>query len=165
MQTERRHNPYPFTWEVPAGIIATFTLLIVLGVHLGRGLANWTAGAGWHWPPPAALFTAVPGVLTGDAAAGLAIPLRVGAAPGQLLGWVIAVDAIIAAGAIAVAVAGLRRWGPARLKGMATAAEAEAALGASRLRRVRHIIRPDLYPARGAALSPSTSTDEETDDA
>ena len=25
MQTERRHTPYPFTWEIPAGIVATAT--------------------------------------------------------------------------------------------------------------------------------------------
>lgn len=165
MQTERRRDPYPFTWEVPAGIVAALALLLVLGVHLGRGLANWAAGAGWRWPQPAALFTAVPGVLAGDAAAGLALPLQVGAPPGQLLGWVITVEVIIAAGAITVTAAGLRRWGPGRLKGMATAAEAEAALGPSRLRRVRSIIRPDLYPANRAALTPSTRNQEEPDDA
>lgn len=165
MQTERRRNPYPFTWEVPAGILAALVLLLVFGVHLGRGFANWTAGAGWHWPRPAALFTAVPGVLAGDASAGLALPLGVGAAPGQLLGWVIVVEVVIAAGAIVLTVAGLRRWGPGRLRGMATAPEAEAALGASRLRRVRHIIRPDLYVARGAATTAPTRADKETDDA
>jgi len=165
MQIERRQNPYPFTWEVPAGILAVLTLLFVLGVHLGRGLANWAAGAGWHWPQPAALFTAVPGVLAGNAWAGLALPLRADAPPGQLLGWVIAVEIIIVGGAIGLIVAGLRRWGPGRLKGMATAAEAEAALGLSRLRRVRHIIRPDLHPARSSARTASTRADKETDDA
>lgn len=107
----------------------------------------------------------MPGVLAGDAAAGLALPLQVGAPPGQLLGWVITVEVIIAAATITVTAAGLRRWGPGRLKGMATAAEAEAALGASRLRRVRPIIRPDLYPANRAALTRSTRNQEEPDDA
>jgi hypothetical protein len=42
---------------------------------------------------------------------------------------------------------GLDRWGPARLRGMATAAEAESLLGRSRLRRHARVIRPDLYGA------------------
>lgn len=164
MQLERRQNPYPFTWEIPVGILAAVGLLFVLGVHLGRGIANWAAGAGWHWPSPAALLAATPGILAGDASAGLAARIHAGATPSQLLGWVITVEVIFAAGVVAAAVAGLRRWGPGRLKGMATAAEAEAALGPSRLHRVRHIIRPDLYPARGSALNP-TRMDEEPDDA
>ena len=42
---------------------------------------------------------------------------------------------------------GLDRWGPARLRGMATAAEAEVLLGRTRLRRHAKVIRPDLYGA------------------
>lgn len=153
MQIERRQNPYPLTWEIPAGTTAFGALLLVLGVHLGRAVANWTAGAGWHWPRPAALFTTLPAILAGNASVGLDIPLRAGATPSQLVAWVMTVEiAIMIAGVVAVA-AGLRRWGPKRLKGMATSAEAEAALGLSRLRRVRSIIRPDLHPATGDRLT------------
>lgn len=42
---------------------------------------------------------------------------------------------------------GLDRWGPARMHGMATAAEAETLLGRTRLRRHAKVIRPDLYGA------------------
>ena len=148
MQIERRHTPYPFTWEIPAGILAATGLILVLGVHLGRAVANWTAGSGWRWPTPTAMFTSVPAVLGGDTDAGLGTLLPSGADPGVLLGWVGAVEVIILlAGTVAASYA-LRRWGPGRLKGMATPAEAEASLGLSRLRRVRHIIRPDLYTVR-----------------
>ena len=98
MQIERRQNPYPFTWEIPVGILAAVGLLFVLGVHLGRGIANWAAGAGWHWPSPAALLAATPGILAGDASAGLAARIHAGATPSQLLGWVITVELMIAAG-------------------------------------------------------------------
>ncbi|HRI97584.1 MAG TPA: hypothetical protein PLZ93_18335, partial [Nocardioides sp.] len=38
-----------------------------------------------------------------------------------------------------------QRWGPGRMRGMATAAEAEKLLGVTRLRKVAGILRPDLY--------------------
>ena len=146
MQTERRHTPYPFTWELPAGIAAAMALLLVLGVHAGRAVANWTAGAGWHWPLPTALFSSLPAVLGGDPDAGLPTTLATATGAGQLLGWIAAVDVLILVAGVGVTAYCLRRWGPARLKGMASPTEAEASLGLSRLRRVRHIIRPDLYP-------------------
>ncbi len=163
MQTERRQNPYPLTWEIPAAISVTGAILLVLDGHLGRGIANWTAGAGWHWSTPAGLFSTVPAILAGDASTGLAYPIPDRAGPSQVLGWVLAVEAIILIGAITLTLAGLRRWGPGRLKGMATAAEAEAALGISRLRRVRAIIRPDLHPAHAQPPSTPVRTHQETD--
>jgi hypothetical protein len=42
-----------------------------------------------------------------------------------------------------------RRWGPGRVQGMATAAEAEQLLGVSRLRRNAAVVRPDLYGQKG----------------
>lgn len=147
MQTDRRNNPYPFTWEIPAGIVAATGLLLVLGVHLGRGIANWFADAGWRWPPTTALLTSLPAVLSGDANAGLDSALSSAASPAQVLGWVTAAEAVLLVASTVLVVVALRRWGPGRLRGMATPAEAEASLGLSRLRRVRHIIRPDLRPA------------------
>ena len=55
---------------------------------------------------------------------------------------------LLLAVAITAAIWVVRRWGPNRMKGMATADEAEAILGLSRLRRVAPIIRPDLYGAQ-----------------
>jgi hypothetical protein len=37
------------------------------------------------------------------------------------------------------------RWGPGRLRGMASRGEAERLLGVTRLRKVRSVVRPDLY--------------------
>jgi hypothetical protein len=145
LQTDRRHDPYPFTWELPLGIGATWLSLAVLGIHLGRALANLFAGSGWAWPTGRALFTSLAGVVTGSPTAGLATPLTTPASTMAVVSWIIAVEVVLFAG---IAVAGwflLRRWGPARLRGMATPAEAEATLGLSRLRRVRHLIRPDLH--------------------
>lgn len=146
MQTERRHTPYPFTWEIPAGILAATGLLFVLGIHLGRGIANWFAAAGWHWPAAPALLTSLPGVLSGDANAGLDSVLLSAASPAQVLGWVAVTEVALLITGVVLAAVVLRRWGPGCLRGMATPAQAEASLGLSRLRRVRQIIRPDLYP-------------------
>ena len=44
-----------------------------------------------------------------------------------------------------------QRWGPGRMRGMATAAEAEKLLGVTRLRKVGGIVRPDLYGKHAAA--------------
>lgn len=49
-QRERRRDPYPWTWELPAAIALAAVLMLVLGVHLGRGVANVLGGAGWTWP-------------------------------------------------------------------------------------------------------------------
>jgi len=65
MQRSRRGDPYPFTWEIPAAIIASVLLVLVLGVHMGRAAANLLAGAGWGWPAQAELFRSLPGTLAG----------------------------------------------------------------------------------------------------
>lgn len=150
MQTERRHTPYPFTWEIPAGIAAVAALVLVLGAHAGRAVANWSVGGGWRWPMASSLFSSLPAVLGGDAGAGLGSALPTAATPNQVMGWVIAMEVLVVILGVAIAVYCLRRWGPGRLMGMATPGEAEASLGLSRLRRVRHVIRPDLYTPRNA---------------
>ena len=49
-QQSRRHDPYPWTWEVPVGVVLVILLVLVCGVHLGRAIANVLAGAGWAFP-------------------------------------------------------------------------------------------------------------------
>ena len=39
-QQSRRHDPYPWTWEVPVGVMLVIFLVLVCGVHLGRAIAN-----------------------------------------------------------------------------------------------------------------------------
>ena len=46
-------------------------------------------------------------------------------------------------------VALLRRFGPGRVRGMATRSEAESLLGLRRLRTVAPVVRPDLYGKDG----------------
>jgi len=145
MQRSRRGDPYPFTWEIPAAIIASVLLVLALGVHIGRAGANLLAGAGWGWPSREELFRSLPGILGGDGGVGLS-----GTYPGGadqtalwtsigvtellllvLLGWALKV--------------GLDRWGPQRVQGMATRAQAEQMLGRTRLRKASAVVRPDLY--------------------
>ena len=152
MQQARRHNPYPLTWEIPLAVACTVLLSLVLGVHLGRGLANLTAGAGWTWPDQARLFRSVPAVLTGHATAGIPttnIPAGSRTAtPANLTGWLAVTELAVTTVLVAAGVFVARRWGPHRLKGMATPTETERLLGVSRLRRVRHLVRPDLQTTR-----------------
>ncbi|MCA0306323.1 MAG: hypothetical protein LCH87_02960 [Actinobacteria bacterium] len=145
-QADRRRDPYPFTWEIPVGILTGWVLLASLGIHAARAVANWTAGAGWTWPEGKNLFTSLPRVLAGDPAAGLTLH-DPAAGTAALYGWIVTVQVVLLAATITATIWGLRRWGPGRMHGMASAAEAEQLLGISRLRRVAPIIRPDLTPA------------------
>lgn len=145
MQRTRRTNPYPYTWEIPVAAVVAVVLLLVLGVHAGRTVANLLAGGGLTLPARDALFTSVPGILGGDAGAGL------GRVPAGLAGstavrvWVAVVEGLVLILVGWVAKVCLERWGPGRIHGMATRAEAEKLLGRSRLRKAAGVVRPDLY--------------------
>ena len=97
MQRERRHNPYPLTWEIPVGIACLMLLLLVLGAHGGRAAANLAAGGGLTFPPATELFPASIGLLRGDAAAGLDNPPTAVAAPGSLQAWIVASEVVVLA--------------------------------------------------------------------
>ena len=147
-QRSRRHNPYPWTWEIPTGVVIAILLVMVCGVHLGRAIANVVAGADWVVPERADLFSSLPAVLQGDAGAGTNGLDGSIASSVALWTCVAATELIllIACGVLLKMV--LDRWGPARMRGMASSAEAERLLGVRRLRRVRAVIRPDLYGNR-----------------
>ena len=71
-----------------------------------------------------------------------------GASP-VVLWTVTAVAEVAAIVAVAWAIRwAMHRWGPGRIQGMATAADAEKLLGRSRLRKAAPIIRPDLHPTK-----------------
>lgn len=150
MQHTRRATPYPLTWEIPVAVLMATLLALVLGLQLGRSLANLVAGNGWAFVDRAALFSTLGGVLDGQAGAGLSDLANPASA--ALLWTCIALVELLVVVVVGWAVkVGLDRRGPARLRGMATAVEAEALLGRSRLRRHAKVIRPDLYGApRGA---------------
>jgi type IV secretion system protein VirD4 len=145
MQRSRRHDPYPFTWEIPTAIIASALLILVLGIHIGRAGANLLAGAGWGWPDRKELFGSLPGILGGDSGAGLPRSHRGGA--GQTALWAsIGVTELLLLILLASALKiGLDRWGPHRVQGMATRAQAEQMLGRTRLRKASAVVRPDLH--------------------
>ncbi len=145
LQQQRRHTPYPHTWEIPALAAITIAYLLTVGVHAGRGAANLTACGAWQWPDASAWFTSLPGVLAGDAAAGITILGCAGASGGVLMGSIVALELVVVVLVVVLGKWALDRWGPGRLKGMATPTEATQLLGVERLRRVRRTIRPDLY--------------------
>ena len=146
MQQERVEDQYPWTWEIPLAVVCAIIVLGVAVSQLGRSFANWFAGAGWRWPAADQLVTSLPGVLAGDAAAGLN-GVHPAADPGVL--WAsLGVTGLLAT--ILLAVTGVwawHRWGPVRMRGMATVAGAHQLLGKDRLWKARHVVRPDLFPS------------------
>lgn len=143
MQTSRRSTPYPWTWELPAAALTLVSVLLVLAVHAGRTLANGTSVGKWAFTPREELFTTLPDLLTGDAGAGL--PRGPTVSPGALFLWIAVCESVTCALLLACTVYLLRRWGPGRVRGMASRAEAEQLLGVRRLRATAPLVRPDLY--------------------
>jgi hypothetical protein len=101
MQHARRANPYPWTWEIPAATLTAVLTGLLLGLHLARGLANLAVGGGWQLTPRAQLFTAVPGLLGGDARAGLPAGAAVTATGGQLMVSIVGTEVVLVVGAVA----------------------------------------------------------------
>ena len=165
MQRERRRDPYPWTWEVPLAVTLATLFVLVIGIQLGRSVANLLAGAGWTWPDAdagafpspigTAFWTSLPRVLAGNAGAGLPSPAPDDlAGRGLVWGSIALTEPTLLAATIRVGVWAYQRWGPGRMRGMATAAEAEKLLGVTRLRKVAGIVRPDLY-GKHAPASPA----------
>jgi hypothetical protein len=144
-QRVRRHDPYPWTWEIPLVTVLGILVLIIFGAHLGRAIANVLTGSDWRFPNRVDLFNSLPAVLRGDARAGLVDLDGPAASPSSVLWCVAATELILLAAAVLMLMLGLDRWGPGRMSGVATAGEAERLLGVTRLRRSRRIVRPDLY--------------------
>ena len=168
MQRERRRDPYPWTWEIPVAIALVAVAVLVTGVQLGRSLANLAAGAGWTWPTTdavpgsglgspagAAFWTSLPGVLSGNPAAGLPSSATSGlAGPGLVWGSITLTELALLTLTGWAGTWLYVRWGPGRLRGMATVAEAERLLGLTRLRKVAPIVRPDLYGKHAYPAAP-----------
>lgn len=150
VQRERVQDQYPWTWEIPLAVVCGVLFVAVAVCQAGRSLANWFAGAGWRWPSSDKLVTSIPGVLAGDAAAGLP-GVRPAAEAQALWAWLTVVFLLTVGALIVAGVEAWRRWGSARMRGMATITEAHELLGRDRLWRVRHVVRPDLHPAHQRA--------------
>lgn len=145
MQRERVQDQYPWTWEIPLAVVCAILFVGVVACQLGRSLANWFAGTGWLWPTPDRLMTSVPSLLAGDAAAGLP-DARHTASAAALWGWLTVVGLLTVIGVTVVSLWAWGRWGPVRMRGMATIGEAHQLIGLDRLWSVRHVVRPDLFP-------------------
>ncbi len=143
MQQSRRTTPYPYTWEIPLTATITVVTILVLAAHTARTLANVFAGAGWAFTPHTELFTALPDILGGDARAGLGPGPA--ASPALLYTFLVLVEVATVTLIVWVVIAGMRQWGPARVRGMATRTEADTLLGLQRLRKVAPVVRPDLH--------------------
>ena len=149
-QRSRRTNPYPFTWEIPAALTVGVLFLLLIGAQTGRSVANLLAGSGWVFVDRSGLFTSLGGIATGHPGAGL--PTLAHPASNNLMwGCIAAAELAVVISCVIALKWGLDRWGPGRLQGVATRAEAEALLGRTRLRKHAKVIRPDLYgPGRRA---------------
>lgn len=169
IQLARRRDPYPWTWEPFVGWILGLLAVLVLGVHLGRAVANLIAGAGWTWPQADQVVLSIIKVIGGDAAAGLAHPVASQMAGTGLLAWsLILTEIAVVGGYVWATVWMLRTWGPWRVLGMASREEAERLLGRTRLRKVAHVVRPDLYNGKADTAAPVSKNviyldDEATD--
>ena len=144
----RQPDPLPLTWEVPTGIAAAWLCLAGMTLLLGQAAAGVITGGGWLWPDSPRLLNALGGLLTGHTGIGLTGPAD--RTPSWLVYTLIAVAEVALLAVTIWAVA--RFWstlGPGRRYGLASRVEAEAVLGVGRLRRVRKIIRPDLYGSPG----------------
>ena len=122
--------------------------LISFGVHIGRGVANALGGCDWRVPSRVHLLSSLPAVLRGDAGAGLVDLHGQLASPSSLVACVGATELILLTTTVLLIKLGWDRWGPGRLKGVASPGDAEKFLGVTRLRRSRRIVRPDLYGKR-----------------
>jgi hypothetical protein len=140
-QRLRRRDPYPWIWELPVGVVLVILLVLVCGVHLGRAIAN----VRWGFPGRIELFRSLPEVLRGDAGAGLTGLSGHFPSPVTLWVCVVGTELLLIAGCAFLLKLVLDRWGPSRMKGMASPGEAERLLGVSRLRKNRAVVRPDLH--------------------
>ena len=146
MQQSRRSTPHPPGWEIPAACLLAVLTALALAAHLARAVANLLATGSWTWTPHDQLVTALPGILAGDAGAGL--PAGAGAGTGLLYTCLITAEILTLTAVTAAVVAGMRRCGPTRVRGMASREDAENLLGLRRLRRNAPVIRPDLHTRR-----------------
>ena len=103
-----------------------------VAAHAARSLALAVAGAGWAWTSQAQLFTALPGIIAGDSRAGLTVGPT--ASPGLLYTCLVLVELLALVLIVWAVVAGMRQWGPSRVRGMASRAEADTRAMATRER-------------------------------
>lgn len=157
MPQQRLRDPQPLArgGEVAFVIVAGALLLLGLAALTGLGAAAAVFGAGWVWPDGVdQIGQVLRGVLSGHPGWGLPESLQEGV-PGRAAVYsCIAVSELVMLSVVGTT--GVLFWrshrpGDAR-RGMATRAEAQQVLGRSRLRRARHLLRPDLFRPTGSRI-------------
>ena len=148
LQQARRTNPYPWTWEIPVAVIVSALLVMAVALHAARTIANAVAGGDWQFPLRSELFSSLPGLVTGDATAGLAFTPDAYATAHQLWFWIALTELVVIVVIALLVRTVLRQHGPGRIQGMASPREADRLLGTARLGRNAAMIRPDLYAKR-----------------
>ena len=97
--------------EIPLGILLVILMVLVCGAHLGRGIANVWAGAGWAFPRRVELFRSLPAVLRGDAAAGVAGLDGPLSSPSVVWTSVVATEVVLLAVSVLLLKLVVDRWG------------------------------------------------------
>jgi len=145
----RRPDPVPWSWEIPAGAALAWLCVAAAALLAARGVAGLLTGRGWLWPDSPRLFPALGGLATGRVGAGVESGGGTELSPMLVYGLAGTFEVVLLVASIWV---GVRFWttlGPGRRPGMASRADAETILGVGRMRRVRKLIRPDLYGRAG----------------
>jgi len=148
-QPYQRREPQPWGRAGEVAFVAASGVLVLLAAAAlaGVGVSGVLFGRGWVWPHgDAALISSIHGLLTGRVGVGLtpAADRRV-PGPGPVYGLAALGELALMAVTVCAVVVWWRHLGPGASVGMATRAEAAAALGVARLRTSRTIIRPDLH--------------------
>ena len=157
MQVARRKESLPWTWEPFVAGLALYVLVVLVAAQVARGIAYLLAGDGFRWPTADAQVSSAFPVLAGHSASGLlgtGVPVL---GSTWLYVCLIVVEVVALTAVTWVGVALFLRWGPARMLGMATRAEAEKLLGLARLRSHASVIRPDLHQHPSHHSDPSYS--------
>ncbi len=145
-----REHPVPLTWELPVLAALVGLLIAAMTPLVVQGLACWLSGAAFAWPTgqtPAALV----GLAQGRFGVGLA-QASADRLPSDPVLWIATAVAEVSlvAGVVLVTCWMRAALGLSGHRGLATAAQARAALGAAALRRRAAVVRPDLYGSRRA---------------
>lgn len=150
----RRRDPQPLSqgWEVPLLVLIVAVAGFGAAALVGQGAVAVVAGGGWVWPSgEGAAARGVAGLLSGRPGLGL----TAGEVARLPTAWAIYVGVAVAEAVMVALTTGTvlfarRRWLPNDpRRGLASRAQAAEVLGASRLRRERTVMRPDLFPGRG----------------
>ena len=146
---QRRGDPQPIArWETATALVGMALIGVALAALLGLGAASAVWGGGWVWPHGTGrMVHVIAGILRGQPGRGLPRDRAVRVAPVTAVYACIGLaELMLIATAVigGLLVATHRRPGDVR-GGMATRREARQALGRGQLRRVRTLIRPDLY--------------------